>query len=82
MSLNDLVFLISKDYVKIISSDRFGNGIKTILMAYYNYQFNKNLWKVFPEYFENNFILKQTLVNRNDIDRMIETISSLKYFSM
>ena len=45
MSLNDLVFLISKDYVKIISSDRFGNGIKTILMAYYNYQFNKNLWE-------------------------------------
>ena len=41
MTLNDLVFLITKDDVKIISSDRFGNETKTIIMTCYNYQFDK-----------------------------------------
>ena len=36
-----LYFLITKDDVKIISSDRFGNGTKTIIMTYHNYQFDK-----------------------------------------
>ena len=44
-----LYSFITKDYAKIISSDRFVNGTKVIIMTYYDYQFDK---KSFRTYFD------------------------------